>query len=118
LRLGERWWKRYYHQYFSPWGTNAALKESFCQHSTSGDELCAAIRSGLVKNSTLEELSLYNMSPSDDDGAVSARNAFLFFALTPLSSLIGTLLHRKLKGIICFRLSIEAVNMLKEYFSQ
>jgi hypothetical protein len=43
-----------------------------------GEELCAAIRNGLEKNSTLEELLLDNMVPSDDDGAVSARNALSF----------------------------------------
>jgi hypothetical protein len=43
-----------------------------------GDELCAAICSGLTKNSTLEEVSLYNIIPSDDDGTISARNALSF----------------------------------------
>jgi hypothetical protein len=55
-------------------------------------------------------------SPSDDDGAVSARNSFVFFALSTLEISLVHFCMRKLKEIICFRLSIEAVNMLKEYF--
>jgi hypothetical protein len=51
------------------------------------DELCAAMRNGLAKNSTLEELSLYNIIPSDDDGTVWHAISFLFFAPTLLSSL-------------------------------
>jgi hypothetical protein len=43
-----------------------------------GDKLCAAIRNGLAKNSTLEKLSLHGILSSDDDGAVSARNALSF----------------------------------------
>jgi hypothetical protein len=43
-----------------------------------GDKLCAAIRNGLAKNSTLENLLLHDVLPSDDDGAVSARNALSF----------------------------------------
>jgi hypothetical protein len=43
-----------------------------------GDELCAAITSGLAKKSTLEILSLSYMVPSDDDSAFTARNALSF----------------------------------------
>jgi hypothetical protein len=52
-----------------------------------GDELCKAIRKELAKNSTLEELSLYNMIPSDDDGAVSTRNALFFHISSSFESL-------------------------------
>jgi hypothetical protein len=43
-----------------------------------GDKLCAAIRNGLAKNSTLEELSLHTLLASVDDGAVSARHTLSF----------------------------------------
>jgi hypothetical protein len=53
-----------------------------------GNELCTAIRSGLAKNTTLEELTLDHMHSSDDDGAVSARNALYFLRTnTTLKSL-------------------------------
>jgi hypothetical protein len=60
-------------------GMNTTLKSltaKICDEF--GDELCAAMMSGLAKNSTLEELSLSHMDPSDDDGAISARNALSF----------------------------------------
>jgi hypothetical protein len=43
-----------------------------------GDELCAAIMSGLAKNSTLEKLSLRSILVSDNNGPASARNALSF----------------------------------------
>jgi hypothetical protein len=57
-------------------GMNSTLKSLFVSiYDEIGDELCAAIRSGLAKNSTLEELSLYDVLSSDDNGTVSARKA-------------------------------------------
>jgi hypothetical protein len=70
---------RGYSTMFLSLGMNTTLKSlsaSICNKF--GDTLCAAIRSGLAKNSTLEELSLDDMVPSDDDGAASARNALSF----------------------------------------
>jgi hypothetical protein len=46
-----------------------------------GNELCAGITRGLAMNSTLQELSLHDMVPIDDDGAVSARNALSFLRI-------------------------------------
>jgi hypothetical protein len=60
------------------------------------DKLCAAIRNGLAKNSTLEDLSLLDVLPSDDDGAVSARNA-LSFLLT--NSTLMSLSNSTLKSL-------------------
>jgi hypothetical protein len=101
-------------------GTNAALKNlSVSTFDKWGDELCAAIRSGLVKNSTLEELSLYGVLPSDDDGAVSARNSLCF--LRTNSTLKYLVVHfayfaqtQRKSYVSAFRL--EAVNMLKNTF--
>lgn len=55
-------------------GMNTALKSLSVNICDVGDEMCAAITSGLVMNSTLEDLSLLVMTvPNDDDGALSAR---------------------------------------------
>jgi hypothetical protein len=81
-----------------------------------GDELCAAIKSGLAKNSTLEELSLYEVLPSDDDGTVSARNALSFLHTnSTLKSLTVTFARpHKESYVSAFRL--EAMNLLKNTF--
>jgi hypothetical protein len=58
---------------------NTTLKSIFVSiFDGCGDKLFAAIRNGLANNSTLEELSLYNMVPSGDSGAVSAHNTLSF----------------------------------------
>jgi hypothetical protein len=70
---------RWFSSIFLSLGTNTALKSlslNICDEF--GDKLCAAMRSGLAKKSTLEEMSLNDMVLSDDDGAVSARNALSF----------------------------------------
>jgi hypothetical protein len=82
-----------------------------------GDELCAAIRSGLAKNSTLEELALDDMVPSDDDGAVSARNALSFlrtnYTLKALKVSFQLFVQAQMELYIsAFRL--EAVKLMEE----
>jgi hypothetical protein len=81
-----------------------------------GDELCAAITSGLAKNSTLEELSLGQVVPDDDDddGAVSARNALSFLRTnSTLKSLtVFFVLLRKESYTSAFQL--EAVKMMED----
>ena len=81
-----------------------------------GDELCEAIRNGFANNSTLEELTLYNMLPSDGDGAVSARNALSFLRInSTLKSLtVSFAPTQKESYISAFRL--EAVKMLENTF--
>jgi hypothetical protein len=70
---------RWFSSIFISLGMNTTLKSLTAGISDKfGDELCTAIRNGLTKNSTLEELSLDDMVPSDDDGAISARNALSF----------------------------------------
>jgi hypothetical protein len=84
-----------------------------------GDELCAAITSGLSKNTTLEKLSLDEIIPIGDDGAISARNALSFVRTnSTLKSLnISFLFMRAQKEslfVSAFRL--EAVKMLENTF--
>jgi hypothetical protein len=70
-------------------GMNTTLKSlSVGIDGKFGGDLCAAISSGLGKNTTLEKLSLDGMLPSEDDGAISARNALSFLRTnTTLKSL-------------------------------
>jgi hypothetical protein len=94
-------------------GMNTTLKSlsvNICDEF--GDELCAAIRNGLAKNSSLEELSLDNMLPSDFDGATLARNALSFLRTnSTLKSLTVSFMRAQNKSYVsAFRL--EAVNML------
>jgi hypothetical protein len=85
-------------------GMNTTLKSLVRYQRRVRDELCAAIRNGLAKNSTLEELSLQHV-PSDDDGAVSARNALSFLRTnSTLKSLTVSL--RKLRRNHMFQPSI------------
>jgi hypothetical protein len=81
-----------------------------------GDMLCAAIRDGLAKNSTLEELSLHVTLPSDDDGAVTARNALSFLRTnSTLKSLTVSFVRAQKESYVsAFRL--EAVKMLENSF--
>jgi hypothetical protein len=92
--------------------TLSGLSVNICDEF--GDELCAAIRNGLAKNSTLTFLALESMLPSDDDGAVSARNALSFLhSNTTLTSLRVTFERGQVESYgSAFRL--EAVKMIEE----
>jgi hypothetical protein len=80
-----------------------------------GDELCAAIRNGLAKNLTLENLSLEGMIPSDDDGAVSARNALSFLRTnTTLKSLTVCFQSGCEESLFGFAFQLEAVKMMED----
>jgi hypothetical protein len=77
-----------------------------------GDELCAAIRNGLAKNSTLEELSI--LVVGDGDGGISARSALSFLrSNSTLKSLTVSFASTgKESYISAFRL--DAVRMVEE----
>jgi hypothetical protein len=97
--------------------TNATLRSltvNICDEL--GDELCAAITNGLAKNTMLEELILDDMVTSDDDGAVSARNALSFLRTnSTLKSLTVSFLRAQNESYVsAFRL--EAVKMLENTF--
>jgi hypothetical protein len=81
-----------------------------------GDELCAAIRSGLAKNSTLEELALNDIVPSGSDGAVLARNALTFLRTnSTLKSLAVSFVRAQTESYVsAFRL--EAVKVMENTF--
>jgi hypothetical protein len=96
-------------------GMNTTLKSlSVGIFGLLGSELCADIRSGLAKNSTLEELSLHEIVPSGNDGAVSARNALSFLrANSTLKSLTVSFMQTQQESYVsAFRL--EAVKMMAE----
>jgi hypothetical protein len=100
---------------FRSLGMNTTLKSlSACIFDKFGDELCTSIRNGLAKNSTLEDLALHNMYPSDDDGAGSARNALSFLRTnTTLKSLTVSFVHAQNEWFASnFRL--EAVTSMKD----
>jgi hypothetical protein len=106
---------RWFSSIFLSLGTNTTLKSlSVSTFNELGEDLCAAIRTGLVKNSTLEELSLRDMVPSGDDGAVSARNALSFLrANSTLKSLKVQFVESQMESYVsAFRL--EALKMLEE----
>jgi hypothetical protein len=113
---------RWFSSIFLSLGMNTTLKSLSVGISDEfGDELCAAIRSGLAKNSTLEKLSLHHMVPSDDDGAVSARNALSFLRTnSTLKSLTVSFRKPSVQAqmesnhISAFRL--EAVKMMENSF--
>jgi hypothetical protein len=88
--------------------TLESLSVGICDHFE--DELCAAVRKGLAKNSTLEELSLDDILPSDDDGAVSARSALSFLRTnsTLLSLKVSFARTQRESYVSAFRL--EAIN--------
>jgi hypothetical protein len=95
---------------------NTTVKSLFiCVFDEFGDELCEAIRNGLAKNSSLKELSLDNIVPSDDDGAISARNAVSFLRTnSTLKSLTVSFAPTKNESYVsAFRL--EAVEMLNAF---
>jgi hypothetical protein len=98
-------------------GLNTTLKSlsvSICDKF--GDTLCAAIRSGLAKNSALEEeLSLKTMIPSDeDDGAVSARNALSFLRTNSTLKSLKVSVVRNLNESYISAFRLETVKMLDE----
>jgi hypothetical protein len=98
-------------------GMNSALKSLIVGiYDEFGDELCAAIRSGLAKNSTLEEFSLYGVIPSGDDGTVSARKALCSLRTnSTLKSLAVSFAESQRESYVsAFRL--EAMNMLENSF--
>jgi hypothetical protein len=98
-------------------GMNTTLKELYVGiFDEFEDKLCAAIRNGLAKNSTLEELILENMIPSDDDGAASARNALSFLRTnSTLKSLTVSFVRAQKESFVsAFR--FEAMKMFKNTF--
>jgi hypothetical protein len=99
-------------------GMNTTLKSlsvNICDKL--GDELCAAIRNGLAKNSTLEDLSLEEMLPSDDDGAVSARNALSFLRTnSTLKSLTVSFTQTQKESYHVSAFRLEAVKILENTF--
>jgi hypothetical protein len=98
-------------------GMNTTLKSlSVSIFDELGDKLCAAIRNGLAKNSTLEKLSLDRILSSDDDGAVSARNALSFLRTnSTLKSLTVSFMRAQKESYVsAFRL--ESVKMLENNF--
>jgi hypothetical protein len=97
-------------------GMNTTLKSlSVSIGDEFGDELCVAIRNGLAKNSTLEELILDNMIPSDDDGAVSARNALSFLRTnTTLKSLTVCFQSGQEDSLFGSAFRLEALKMMED----
>jgi hypothetical protein len=98
-------------------GTNTSLKSlSVMVFDEFGDELCAAIRNGLAKNSTLEELWLGGMiitSNNGDDGAVSARNALSFLRTNCTLKSFGVSFEQTQKQAFASAFRLEAVKMLE-----
>jgi hypothetical protein len=95
--------------------TNTTLKGLHIEiFDAFGDELCEAITNGLAKNSTLEELSLDNMIPCDDDGSISARNLLSFLRTnSTLKSLIVSFAPTQKESYVsAFRL--KAVKMMEK----
>jgi hypothetical protein len=83
-----------YPQYSYP-GNEYYAQESFVSIVDKLGDMCSH-QEWTAKNSTLDKLSLHDVLPSDDDGAVSARNALSFLrANSTLKSLIS---FAKLKG--------------------
>jgi hypothetical protein len=94
-------------------GTNTTLKSlSVSILEKLGDKLCAAIRNGLAKNVTLEELILDKVIPSDDDGAVSARNALSFLRTNSTLKSLALSFVRAQKESFVSAFRFEAVKML------
>ena len=114
-RPGENAGARWLCPIFLSLGMNTTLKRlSVSILDKMEDKLCAAIRNGLTKNSTLEDLSLHHVLPSDDDGTVSARNALSFLRTdSNLKSLtVSFALTERKSYALAFRL--EAVKMMEE----
>jgi hypothetical protein len=106
---------RWFSSIFLSLGLNTTLKSlhvSICDKF--GDNLCAAITSGLAKNSTLEELSLHNFVPSGDCGTVSARNALSFLRTnSTLKSLTVSFMQTQQESYV-FAFRLEAVKMIED----
>jgi hypothetical protein len=81
-----------------------------------GDTLCAAIRNGLATNSTLEKLLLHDVLPSDDDGAVSARNALSFLRTNSTLKSLRVIFEPTQKESYISAFRLEAVKMLENTF--
>jgi hypothetical protein len=98
-------------------GMNTTLKR-LCVDSCNdfGDELCAAIRNGLAKNSTLEELSLDNMVSNNDDGALSARNALSFLRTNSTLKSLSVSFYQTEETSYISAFRLEAVKMLENTF--
>jgi hypothetical protein len=79
-----------------------------------GDELCAAITSGLAKNTTLEEVELEGIIPSGDDGALLARNALSFLSTNTTLKFLGVSFAGVLKESNTSAFRLEAGRMMKE----
>jgi hypothetical protein len=84
--------------------------------NTLGDTLCAAISNGLAKNSTLEELVLDDILPSDDDGAVSARHTLSFLRTNSTLKSLTVSFVRAQKESFVSEFRFEAVKMLENTF--
>jgi hypothetical protein len=99
-------------------GMNTTLKKITAKiFDRFGDELCAAISSGLAENSSLEKLSLYGMHSTDDDGALWARNALSFLRTNSTLKYLTVTFERVQDDIeepyvSAFRL--EAVKMMED----
>jgi hypothetical protein len=78
-----------------------------------GDKLCAAIRNGLAKNSTLEALSLDDMVPSGDDGTLSASNVLSFLRTNVTLKSLTVFFVQTLKESYVSAFLLEAVKMLE-----
>jgi hypothetical protein len=96
-------------------GLNTTLKSLTAKIGDEfGDELCAAITSGLAKNTTLEELELYDMFCGGDDGALSARNALSFLRTnSTLKSLRLSFMRAQNKSYVS-TFQLEAVKMMAD----
>jgi hypothetical protein len=124
---------RWFSSIFLSLGMNTTLKcLTVSIFDKFGDKQCAAIRNGLAKNSTLEELVLHNLLPSSDDGAISARNALSFLlansTLKSLTVSFGAVQSRqeshdsafrlqaqkKALGVYVSAIRLEAVKMLEK----
>jgi hypothetical protein len=98
-------------------GMNSTLKSfSTNIYDEVGDELCAAIRSGLAKNSTLEEFSLYDVLSSDDDSAVSARSALSFLRTNSSLKSLAVSFEQTQRGSYLSAFRLEAVKMMENTF--
>jgi hypothetical protein len=81
-----------------------------------GDELCAAIRNGLAKNSTLEKLSLRNARPIDDDASLTAHNALSFLRTDSTLKCLTVTFERPQNESYVSGFRFEAVKMLENTF--
>jgi hypothetical protein len=95
-------------------GMNSTLKSlSVNIFDGFGDELGAAIRNGLAKNSTLEELILDNVIPSDDDGALTARNALSFLRTNSNLKSLTVTFERNQEASYVSAFRLETVKMME-----